>query len=221
MRASVRIAWRVSAAVAFGATAALAVTLTRGAPLHAALTSARHPTATAARHPRGMPACAASGLDISIATPSAAVSDARGATAHSLPRFTRFPVEFTNISGAPCTLSGYPEVSAYRADGAPVGNAAGLDTSVSARLIVLAPGATAHAAIVDSVSPGSCRPVAAAGLRITAPGQSVARYIRYELSACSAAGRQALVFLHVRAIQYGTGIPRAARHHRQSQSRLT
>jgi hypothetical protein len=114
-------------------------------------------------------------------------------------------VEFTNISGTACTLTGYPEVSAYLAGGAQVGNAAGIDTSVSAQLIVLAPGASAHAAIVDNASAGRCRLVAAAGLRVIPPGQSVPWFVRHAVRACLASGRTAPVFLHVRAIEPGAG----------------
>jgi hypothetical protein len=114
-------------------------------------------------------------------------------------------VEFTNISGSACTLSGFPQVSAYRAGGTLVGKAAALDTSVGALRVVLAPGATAHAAVVASVSGGRCRPVAVTGLRVVPPGQSVPRYVRHPMTACSAAGQTAPVFLHVRAVQPGTG----------------
>jgi len=112
-------------------------------------------------------------------------------------------LEFTNVSGVACALSGYPGVAAYGAGGAQIGNAAGRDTSVTARRIVLAPGATAHAAVAASVSAGSCRPVVATGLRVVPPGQSAARYIRHAIPACGLAGRRAPVFLHVRAVQPG------------------
>ncbi len=215
MRAAVRIAWRAAAAVAFGATAALAVTLTRGAPLHASLTSARNLASAGSHTDKGStPRCAASRLDISIpAAGATSVTAARAGGGAPRLTVTRFPVEFTNISAAPCTLSGYPGVSAYRAGGVQVGNAAGLDASASALLIVLAPGASAHASVVDSAAGKRCLPVAATGLRVVPPGQSVPRYVRYKIAACSAAGSRAPVFLHVRALQYGTGVPGGARHH--------
>ena len=87
-----------------------------------------------------------------------------------------------------------------------VGNAAVLDTTVAVRRVLLAPGASAHAAVIASVSPGACQPVIAAGLRVVPPGQSDARYIGHALKACSAAGPGAPVFLRVRAVQPGTGI---------------
>lgn len=195
MRTSVRVAWRVVAAVAFAGTAALAVTVTRGAPVHVSLISARD-VGSAGRHAPGVPRCALSGLDISIASRGAA----RLVASHSA------TLDFTNISGAACTLSGYPQVSAYLAGGGQVGNAAVLDRSVSARRITLAPGATAHAAVVESVPPRRCGPVAATGLRVVLPGQDVPRYIRHAITACSEAGHKAPVFLRVWAVQPGLDV---------------
>lgn len=205
MRASVRLGWRVAAVFAFAATAALAVTLTRGGPTRAALTSAKNAArghAANADGASGTPQCATSRLRISVGAGTGAADRA----------VIRYPLEFTNVSGAACTLSGYPEVTAYR-DGVlvEVGNAAGWDTSVAARRVLLAPGATAHAAVIASVPGGPCRPVTATGLRVVPPGQSVARYVPHALRACSAAGPRAPVFLRVRAVQPGTGTP--ARSH--------
>lgn len=194
MRASVRLGWRVAAIAAFAATAALAVTLSRGAPMPAALTTARHVTKQHAATP---PRCTTSRLHISVGTAASTGAAALGVT--------RYRLEFTNVSGATCALSGYPEVAAYRSDGTVVGNAAVLDTTVAARRVLLAPGESAHAAVVASVSPGACRPVIAAGLRVTPPGQSEARYIGHALQACSAAGPGAQSFLRVRAVQPGAG----------------
>ncbi len=101
MRAGASLGWRIATAVAFGATAALAVTLSRGAPVDAALTSAKGPgaqhAAASARPPAVTARCAASGLRISLG-PGARVTAA----------ITRYPLDFTNVSGAPCTLAGLP-----------------------------------------------------------------------------------------------------------------
>lgn len=191
MTASVRLGWRVAAIAAFAATAALAVSLSQGGSTPAALTSAKH--VTKQRAAAGAPRCAASRLRISVGTAAS--------TGASALRVTGYRLEFTNVSGVTCTLSGYPEVAAYRGDGAQIGNEAGRDTSVAARHIVLAPGASAHAAITASVSRGPCHPVVAAGLRVAPPGQKAASYIRHTLRACSAAGPRAPVFLRVRAVQ--------------------
>jgi hypothetical protein len=190
MRASARVAWRVTAAAAFAATAALAVTLNRGAPLHTALTSARNTGQSG-------PACQTSGLRIWV-----------NYWGDVTPRTSDATIEFTNTSGAACTMSGYPQVAASRADGARVGNAAGRDTSVRVRRIMLTPGETAHAILAEDVSGfpgGSCKPVTVAGLRVVPPGGSIARYVRHTVAACSAAGPREPVFLHVRAVQVGVG----------------
>jgi hypothetical protein len=221
MRGAAGVAWRIGAAVAFGATAALAVTLTR-APMHAALTSNRNATATpniiAGKHARpGLPECGASRLDISIALANVSVGDASRRMANLAA--IGFPLDFTNVSATACTLSGYPQVAAYSAGGAQVGNAAALDTTISARSIVLAPGATAHAAVVDTASARQCHLVTVTGLRVILPDQSLPKFVRYTLTACSAAGRTAPVFLHVRAVQPGTGMPARTRDHMRTRTR--
>ena len=196
MRASGRL-WRGVAAIAFAATAVVAVTVSRGGPAHVALTSARNPSEA-----QGATQCTASRLRISLGAGSGSGARAGAGRGRSAGVSVR-TLEFTNVSGTACALSGYPGVAAYGAGGAQIGNAAGRDTSVTARRIVLAPGATAHAAVAASVSAGSCRPVVATGLRVVPPGQSAARYIRHAIPACGLAGRRAPVFLHVRAVQPG------------------
>ncbi|MGH3247058.1 MAG: DUF4232 domain-containing protein, partial [Trebonia sp.] len=122
MRARANLGWRLATVAAFGATAALAVTLSRGAPTNAALTSQKgpgtqHPAATATARPAAVAApCAVSGLRISL-----------GEGARVTAEITRYPLDFTNVSDAPCTLSGYPQVAAYRGAGVQVGTAAGHD----------------------------------------------------------------------------------------------
>jgi Protein of unknown function (DUF4232) len=108
------------------------------------------------------------------------------------------------VSGAYCTLTGYPEVAAYQSDGSEVGDAAARDTSVAALSVVLAPGQTAHASVDASLSV-RCRPVRVPGLRVVPPGQSAARYIRRPLTACAARVPRGEDYLSVHAIQPGNG----------------
>ena len=196
MRAGASLGWRVATAVAFGATAALAVTLSRGVPLNAALTSAKGSGAqhaAASARPLAVTArCAASGLRISLG-PGARVSAA----------ITRYPLDFTNVSGASCALAGYPEVAAYRGNGVQVGAVAGDDLSAAARRVLLAPGQTAHATLDASVTTARCGPVHAGGLRVVTPGQTVARYVRRPLTACAARAPRGQEYLRVRAIAAG------------------
>jgi hypothetical protein len=203
MRASGRL-WRGVAVIAFAATAVVAVTVSRGGPAHVALTSARNPSEV--HGATGTAQCAASRLRVWLGAGSG--PGTRASAGHGRSGGASVSVstlEFTNVSATACALSGYPEVAAYGVGGVQLGNAAGRDTSVAARSIVLAPGATAHAAVVASVSASSCRTVVAAGLRVVPPGQSAARYIRRAIPACGFAGPRAPVFLHVRAVQPGSG----------------
>jgi len=198
MRAGARLGWRVATAVAFGATAALAVTLSRGAPSSAALTSAKangapHATVVPSQ-PAAFPRCTASGLRISVG-PGARVTTV----------VTRYALGFTNVSDAPCTLGGYPQVSAYQGDDKQVGDAAARDASGPVGRILLNPGQTAYASLDASLSRGRCRPVHASGLRVVFPGQSAARYVRRPLTACATQVPQSQDYLSVRAIQSGAG----------------
>ena len=211
MRAGVSLGLRIATAVAFGATAALAITLSRGGPMHAALASEKgqnvpHATATPRPSPSRSPASRSS-APLSSGVPRCAVSGLRisvGAGSRVTRVITRYPLDFTNVSGAPCTLSGYPQVAAYQGDGTEVGDAAVTDTSGAAPRVVLAPGQTAHASLDASLS-ARCRPVRVAGLRVVPPGQSAARYAKRSLTACAAHVPRGEDYLHVRAIQPGGG----------------
>jgi len=203
MRAGAGAGWRIATIVAFGATAALAVILSRGAPMDAALASAQGPKAQHApagtRPSAATGRCASSGLRISL-----------GHGAQVTTVVTRYPLDFTNVSGAPCTLAGYPEVTAYQGNKVPVGAAAGRDQSVAARSIVLAPGQTAHATLDAAVPAARCGPVRATGLRVVTPGQKGARYVRRPLTACTVVAPDGQEYLRVRAIQAGTGTSASA-----------
>ena len=177
MRTGASLGWRIATAVAFGATAALAVTLSRGVPLNAALTSAK---GSGAQHRGGQRPAA--GGDRAVRGVRAAHLPGPGARVSAA--ITRYPLDFTNVSGASCTLAGYPEVAAYRGNGVQVGAAAGDDLSAAARRVLLAPGQTAHATLDASVPTARCGPVHAAGLRVVTPGQAAARYVRRPLTAC-------------------------------------
>jgi hypothetical protein len=202
MRARASLGWRLATAVAFGVTAAVAVTLSRGAPINAALTSAKGagaahsaaPASSSRQSAEVTAECAVAGLRISLG-PGARVTTA----------IIRYAVEFTNVSGAPCTLRGYPQVAAYRGDGVLVGPAAAYDTSVAARRVLLGPGQTAHALLDATLPAAHCRPVSASGLRIVAPGQTGARYVKRPLTTCAARAAHGQNYLLVHAIQPGAG----------------
>jgi len=91
-------------------------------------------------------------------------------------------IDFTNTSGSTCTLFGYPGVSLvtgppYKQLGVP----AKRTTTPPAKVVILAPGATANAVlqIVDALnfpSP-SCQPTKAAALKVYPPNQFTAVYL--------------------------------------------
>ncbi len=190
MGAGVHRGWRLATALAFTGTAALAVMVSRaGAPGPAALTPA---SATGTQQAQTA-VCATSALRVSVG-PGSRITLA----------VTRYPLEFTNVSGVPCTLAGYPQVAAFRGHDVQVGAQAARDLSAEAARVLLAPGQTAHAALDASVPAARCRPVRAAGLRVTfAPGPSTARYVPRPLTACAASHQD---YLRIHAIAAGTGV---------------
>ncbi len=116
-------------------------------------------------------------------------------------------IEFMNISGAPCTLFGYPGVAL--AGGSPVsqvGAAASRSTASSARLVTLAAGATGNALlrITQALNyPSSkCHPVATTYLQIYPPNQTTPVYLGYKSTGCSSTS---VNILSVGVVQAGSG----------------
>jgi hypothetical protein len=133
--------------------------------------SSNSPAVTASSSPAaGTAACATSGLQIKLGP------------ADGYAGGTYQTIDFTNTSGSPCTLTGYPGVSLvtgppYKQLGVP----AKRSTSRPAQVVTLAPGATASAVvqIVDALnfpSP-SCEPAKAAALKVYPPNQFTAVYL--------------------------------------------
>jgi hypothetical protein len=118
-----------------------------------------------------------------------------------------YPMEFTNVSGHSCELTGYPGVSAW-ASGHQLGSAAGRDHSVPVTTVTLAAGATLHTLLqitdVSSFPATSCHPVTATSLTVYPPGAFTAADIPFRFAACSTAGP---VYLHVQAVQPRVGVP--------------
>ena len=101
------------------------------------------------------------------------------------------PIDFTNTSGSPCTMDGYPGVSFVRSrSGGQLGNAATRNPAAVPAMVTLAPGGVAHAILqvgeAGNYSPSACTPVAAHWLKIFPPNQATAIYARYDVQACSA-----------------------------------
>ncbi|HUY47019.1 MAG TPA: DUF4232 domain-containing protein [Streptosporangiaceae bacterium] len=184
MPLSAHTARRVAAALALACAAALSVTAASAAVNHHS-------------HPRATPACSVSRLQVWIGLPG---SGSAGATA--------YPLEFSNISGRACHLFGFPGVSAVGGNGHQLGSAAGRDPAFRPRLVLLGRGATAHALLTiteaGNFPAGQCRMRTAVGLRVSPPGQRRSAFVPLTFPACSKKGP---VYLHVRAIRGGVGIP--------------
>lgn len=121
-----------------------------------------------------------------------------GAAGHSY-----FPIEFSNVGHSPCTLYGYPGVSAYGSNAQQVGAAA--TRNVSAHVVVtLAPNGTAHALLGIADAGAVCStPVEAAGLKVYAPGQHMSQGFEFGLQLCPGARS----VLEIGPLRSGVGIP--------------
>jgi Protein of unknown function (DUF4232) len=164
----------------------------------------------AARRVLAVTAAAVAGLAISTAAYAATSS---GTAAASIPRCTAsdlgawlavgqgngaagtiyYPLEFTNLSAHTCYLFGYPGVSALDRNGRQLGSPASWGSRAGARIVNLAPGATAHTLLAYhdaavTTEPG-CDPVnSAANLRIYPPNQQSSTLAAFSFEACSHAG---------------------------------
>jgi Protein of unknown function (DUF4232) len=169
---------------------------------------------TAARRLVAVAAAAIAGLAISSAAYAATSSPAAARTpAAAIPKCTAsdlgvwlavdqgngaagtiyYPLEFTNLSHHTCYLYGYPGVTARDGDGNQLGSAAGWASRAGARIVNLAPGATAHTILGYHdvvVTPGdSCDQVGSAvELRVYPPGQRTATDAAFSFEVCSHRG---------------------------------
>jgi Protein of unknown function (DUF4232) len=142
-------------------------------------------------------ACAAAGLRVRLDTAAGGVAAGTYYVA----------LEFTNTTGRPCELAGYPAVALTSgAAGQQIGTEAAVNRAVRVSNVRLAPGATAHAwlQVSDAANypAGTCRPVMAAGIRVVVPGSESASYLPHRVPACKGAlgGSQILT---VQPVQQG------------------
>lgn len=143
----------------------------------------------------GAPACATRGLQASLGASQGALGSVYQV------------IDFTNISGGPCTLFGYPGVAL--AAGTPVtqvGGAASRSDAAAATLVTLGAGDTANALlrVTQAVNyPASrCHPVATTYLQIYPPGQTTPLYLAYKSMGCVVA---TVPLLTIGVIQAGPG----------------
>lgn len=163
---------RRAVAVAAAAVAGLAISTAA----YAATSSPVAARTSAAAIPR----CTASDLGVWVA-----VDQGNGAAGTIY-----YPLEFTNLSQHTCYLYGYPGVSALDSNGNQLGRSAGWGPLAGARIVNLAPGATAHTMLgyhdVAVTTEADCAPVRqAVDLRVYPPGQRSSTDAAFVVPACS------------------------------------
>lgn len=186
----------ISRLIVAGATIAAGTLLVPGGVLTASAGKERIPSAV-------LPTCMTSGLAIWLDT------EGNGSAGGSY-----YNLEFTNLSGHACTMSGYPGVSAVNLDGHQLGSAASRNSTHAAKVVTLS-GVTTKAGFpslgtnvtatvvlkitdVGVYSPSTCRYVTAAGLRVYPPGQTSSKVVPFPFAGCSRTGA---IYLNVEAIQ--------------------
>ena len=146
----------------------------------------------------GAPACATSALRVSV--PTGHGNAAAGSS--------YYPIVFTNVSGAPCTLYGYPGVSFVTgAGGSEIGIPATENPVRPRQLITLAPGQAGHAELqvadAENYPPADCGMVTARWLRVYPPNQTAPLYAGFTARACT----KPKGILAVETVQPGTTGP--------------
>ncbi len=103
-----------------------------------------------------------------------------------------YKLEFTNLTGSTCTLTGYPGVSAVDLTGHQLGSPAGHDTFAAPHTVTLAGGATKTATLriaeAGNFPASQCHMVPAAGVRVYPPNQTASKLVPFPFSACSHTG---------------------------------
>jgi len=146
-------------------------------------TAAYAATSSSSPPPTAIPKCTASDLGVWVA-----VDQGNGAAGTIY-----YPLEFTNLSQHTCYLFGYPGVSALDHNGNQLGSPANWGSLTGARIVNLAPGATAHTLLgyhdaAVTTEPG-CDPVnSAVELRVYPPDQRSATDAAFSFEACSHPG---------------------------------
>jgi hypothetical protein len=100
---------------------------------------------------------------------------------------TTYDLEFTNLGRGPCSLTGFPAVTATTLHRVQLGPAAGRLYGVPATTIVIPPGRTAHSLIAylgSRVVPG-CKPESAGFLQVLAPNAGGTKRAYFPLPVCT------------------------------------
>jgi len=151
----------------------------------------------------GLTVCQSAALKVTVDTSQA------GGAAGSV----YYPVNFTNTSGAPCGLYGYPGMSFVTADGSAgqqIGAAAQRDPAFGDLPVRLPADGVAHAwlqiAQAGNYPAPACQPLTAHWLRVFPPGDTAATYVGVSFSACALASAPLLTVTPVRSGQGVRGV---------------
>jgi hypothetical protein len=124
-----------------------------------------------------------------------------------------YPVNFTNTSGAPCGLYGYPGMSFVTAAGnagRQIGATAQRDPAFGDLSVRLPADGVAHAwlqvAQAGNYPASACQPMTAHWLRVFPPGDTAATYVGVSFSACASASTRLLTVTPVRSGQGVRGV---------------
>jgi len=148
-----------------------------------AISTAAYAATSSAAAPASIPRCTASDLGVWLA-----VDQGNGAAGTIY-----VPLEFTNLSHHTCYLYGYPGVSALDRNGHQLGSPANWGSLRGARIVNVAPGATAHTLlgyhdVVVTTEPGCHEVNSAVDLRVYPPGQRSATDAAFSFPVCSHRG---------------------------------
>jgi hypothetical protein len=151
----------------------------------------------------GLTVCQSAALKVTVDTGQA------GGAAGSV----YYPVNFTNTSGAPCGLYGFPGMAFVTADGnagQQIGAAAQRDPAFGNLPVRLPADGVAHAwlqiAQAANYPASACQPMTAHWLRVFPPGDTAASYVGVSFSACASASMPLLTVTPVRSGQGVRGV---------------
>lgn len=173
-----RVAAALACLAALAALTACSSSSSSSTPAPASSATGTAPSPSASPTAVGAPACANGTLQVKLGESEGYAGGVDQA------------IDFTNTSGASCTLFGYPGVSLLSSTHAQIGLAAKRGTTVPpVKVITLAPGATATAQlqIADALNfpTATCGPAQAADLRVYPPNQTVAVLLPEQSKGCT------------------------------------
>ena len=196
-RAAASVAWTAAVTV-FSALAAAGLLTACGSAQAPQQASSPPPKTAQSTLPGtgGLAVCQSATLKVALDT-----SQAGGAMGS-----TYYPVNFTNTSGSPCGMYGYPDMSFVTSagtSGVQIGAAAQENPSFGRLAVRVPAGGIAHAwlqvAAAGNYPASTCRPATAHWLRVYPPGDAVASYVDVSFAACASASTPVLTVMPVRS----------------------